>query len=77
MYVFGHAFDPMKVTGTAEDLKAMQNFMEKLVAYVESAIKAGKTKEEILSAKSIPGVTGWQGGGIERGLTACYEELTA
>lgn len=77
VYVFGHAFDPVKVTGTAEDVKAMKNFMEKLVAYVEGGIKAGKTKEEILSAKSIPGVNGWQGDGIERGLTACYEELTA
>ncbi|RFZ83386.1 MBL fold metallo-hydrolase [Mucilaginibacter terrenus] len=76
-YVFGHAFDPVKVTGTAEDLKLMQDFLVKLVAYVESSIKAGKTKEEILAAKSIPGVTEFQGGGIERGLTAAYEELTA
>ncbi|MDB5000242.1 MAG: fold metallo-hydrolase, partial [Mucilaginibacter sp.] len=35
------------------------------------------TKEEILSSKAIPGVTEWQGDGIERGLTAAYEELTA
>lgn len=76
-YVFGHAFDPMKVTGTAEDLKQMQDFMLKLVAFVESSIKAGKTKEEILAAKAIPGVTLWQGDGIERGLQAAYEELTA
>jgi cyclase len=75
--VFGHAFDPLKVTGTMADVKAMQTFMEKLVAYVEGGIKAGKTKEEILSAKSIPGITDWQGDGIERGLTAAYEELTA
>ena len=77
LFVFGHAFDPLKVTGTMEDVKAMQNFMEKLVAYVDGGIKAGKTKEEILSAKSIPGITDWQGDGIERGLTAAYEELTA
>ncbi|AMR31568.1 MBL fold metallo-hydrolase [Mucilaginibacter sp. PAMC 26640] len=75
-YVFGHAFDPMKVTGTREDVKQMQDFMEKLVAYVESSIKAGKTKEEILAAKTIPGVTLWQGDGIERGLQAAYDELS-
>jgi len=76
LFVFGHAFDPLKVTGTMDDLKAMQNFMEKLVAFVEGGIKTGKTKEEILSAKAIPGITDWQGDGIERGLTAAYEELT-
>jgi cyclase len=77
IFVYGHAFDPTKVTGTIDDLKAMQNFMEKLVAFVNSGIKAGKTKEQILSATAIPGVTGWQGDGIQRGLTAAYEELTA
>ncbi|MCO5935826.1 MBL fold metallo-hydrolase [Mucilaginibacter sp. RB4R14] len=77
IFVYGHAFDPVKVTGTADDLKAMQNFMEKLVAFVDSGIKAGKTKEQILAATAIPGVTDWNGDGIQRGLTAAYEELTA
>jgi cyclase len=70
-------FDPVKVTGNIDDIKAMQNYMEKLVAFVNSGIKAGKTKEQILSATAIPGVTDWQGDGIQRSLTAAYEELTA
>ncbi|PAW93268.1 MBL fold metallo-hydrolase [Mucilaginibacter sp. MD40] len=77
IFVFGHAFDPEKVVGTMADLKAMQNFMERLVAYVDSSIKAGKTKEQILASTAIPGITDWQGDGIERGLTAAYEELTS
>ncbi|MDB5154923.1 MAG: fold metallo-hydrolase [Mucilaginibacter sp.] len=77
LFVFGHAFDPLKVTGNMEDIKAMQNFMEKLAGFVQTSIKAGKTKEEILQAKSIPGVADWQGDGIERGLTAAYEEFSA
>ncbi len=77
LFVFGHAFDPLKVTGNMEDIKAMQNFMEKLADYVQTSIKAGKTKEEILQAQSIPGVTDWQGDGIDRGLTAAYEEFSA
>ncbi|MFD0763695.1 MBL fold metallo-hydrolase [Mucilaginibacter lutimaris] len=77
IFVYGHAFDPAKVTGIMDDLKAMQNFMEKLVAFVDSSIKAGKTKEQILAATSIPGVPDWNGDGIQRGLTAAYEELTA
>lgn len=75
IFIFGHAFDPEKVTGNKEDLKAMQNYLSKLLEFVEGEIKAGKSKEEILKAKSIPGVTEWQGEGIERGLTAAYEEF--
>ena len=76
MFVFGHAADPQKVIGTMDDVKAMQNFMEKLGTYVAGAIKAGKTKDEILAATSIPGVTDWKGDGIKWGTEAAYEELT-
>lgn len=77
IFVFGHAFDPEKVIGSMDDVIAMQNFMEKLEDYVATSIKAGKTKDEILQATSIPGITDWQGDGIQRGITAAYEELTA
>ena len=53
VFIFGHAFDPVKVTGNKEDLKAMQNYLSKLLDFVGSEIKNGKTKEEILAAKSI------------------------
>jgi glyoxylase-like metal-dependent hydrolase (beta-lactamase superfamily II) len=76
LFVFGHAFDPEKVTGNKEDLKAMQNYLAKMLQFVESEIKSGKSKEEILKATSIPGVDEWKGDGIQRGLTAAYEELT-
>lgn len=77
IFIFGHAFDPEKVTGNKEDIKAMQNYLAQLLQFVGGEIKSGKTKEEILKSKSIPGVPEWQGDGIERGLTAAYEELTA
>ncbi|MEO6521423.1 MAG: MBL fold metallo-hydrolase [Mucilaginibacter sp.] len=76
-FVFGHAFDPEKVTGTMADLKAMQNYMENLVAFVGSQIKAGKTKDEVSQATAIPGVTEWQGQGIQRSLGAAFDELSA
>ena len=76
IFIFGHAFDPEKVTGNKEDIKAMQNYLAKLLQFVDGEIKAGKTKDEIIKARSIPGITEWQGDGIERGLTAAYEELT-
>ena len=77
IFVFGHAFDPEKVIGTREDLKAMQNFLEKLADFVQTSIKAGKSREEILQAKSIPGITDWQGDGINRGLEAAYQEFSS
>ena len=74
LFVFGHAFNPEKVTGNKADIKAMQDYLKNLLAFVNSQIKAGKTKDEIMKATSIPGVTEWQGDGIERGLQAAYEE---
>ncbi len=49
--------------------------MEKLEDYVVTGINAGKTKDELLQATAIPGITDWQGDGIQRGITAAYEEL--
>jgi glyoxylase-like metal-dependent hydrolase (beta-lactamase superfamily II) len=74
LFVFGHAYDPEKVTGNKADVKAMQDYLKNLLAFVNSQIKAGKSKEEIMKVTSIPGVTEWQGDGIERGLQAAYEE---
>jgi glyoxylase-like metal-dependent hydrolase (beta-lactamase superfamily II) len=77
LFVFGHSLDPEKVTGNKEDLKAMQNYLEKLLAFVKNEIKSGKSKDDILKAVSIPGAEEFQGQGIVRSLTAAYEELTA
>jgi cyclase len=74
LFVFGHAFDPEKITGNKADVKAMQEYLKNLRSFVNSQIKAGKTKDEIMKATSIPGVTEWQGDGIDRGLQAAYEE---
>lgn len=75
LFIFGHSLDPEKVTGKKEDLKAMQNYLEKLLLFVGNEKKAGKSREEILKATSIPGAGDFKGQGIERSLTAAYEEL--
>ncbi|HEY0898543.1 MAG TPA: MBL fold metallo-hydrolase [Sphingobacteriaceae bacterium] len=75
LFVFGHAFDPKKVTGSAEDLKAFQNYLSKLLEQVQREIKAGKSKDEILAIQAIQGASEWQGDGIQRSLSAAYEEL--
>ncbi len=77
MFVFGHALDPEKVTGTKEDLSLFKDYFEKLLDFTGKEIKAGKTKEEIGKNTSIPGVTEWKGDGIQRVLTTTYDELTS
>jgi len=76
LFVFGHSADPVKVTGGKEEIRAMQNYLEKLLLFVKNEIKAGKSKEDILKAQSIPGAEDFQGQGIQRSLTAAFEELT-
>ena len=77
LFIFGHAFDPDKVTGNKDDLRAMKDMLSRLLDFVGNWVKAGKTKEDLLKEKAIPGVTEWQGDGIDRPLQAAYEELTA
>jgi len=76
IFVFGHAFDPEKVTGNKEDIKAYQNYLDKLLIFAEAEFKAGKSKEEFIKNKAIAGETEWKGDGIERPLTAAYEEVS-
>lgn len=73
-FVFGHAAEGYEVTGTKEDVKSFRNYLEQLITFAEREVKAGKTQEEFLANKSIPGNTEWKGDGIERPLTAAYEE---
>jgi cyclase len=75
IFIFGHAADPEKVTGNKEDLLAFEDYLQKLLAFVDSEIKAGKTKDEIIKVKEIPGVS-WKNSGAERSLSAAYDELT-
>ena len=77
MYVFGHAADGYDVTGKKDDLKAFQTYLGNLLAFTDAQIKAGKSKDDILKATEIPGSPEWKGDGIQRPLTAAYEELTA
>ncbi|AUD05806.1 MBL fold metallo-hydrolase [Spirosoma pollinicola] len=77
IFVFGHAFDPEKITGNKDDIRAFKDYLEKLLVFVGKEVKAGKTKEDVLKATAIPGVTEWQGDGIVRSLQAAYEEITA
>jgi cyclase len=74
-FVFGHAASGYKVTGTADDVKAFRDYIGNVLKFAEAAIKAGKTKEEFLKTTLIPGGEEWKTDGIQRPLTAAWEEL--
>lgn len=78
-FIFGHSREGFKVTGTLDDLKAKQDFLESLLTYVSRAIKNGITREGLLETppETIPGAPEWQGRGIERPLGAAFDELTS
>lgn len=76
-YIFGHAGPGYKVTGTADDLHKFRDYLGNVLKFVETEIKAGKTKDEILKTTIIPGGEEWKTDGIQRPLTAAYDELTS
>ncbi len=75
LYIFGHASEGYPITGGAQDLKAMQNYLDKLLVYMKAELKKGKSLEELKNTKAIPGATEWTGRGIIRSIEAAYQEL--
>ena len=71
-YIFGHAGTGYEVTGKADDLNKFRDYLGNVLKFVDGEIKAGKTKDEILKNKIIPGGEEWKADGIERPLTAAY-----
>jgi glyoxylase-like metal-dependent hydrolase (beta-lactamase superfamily II) len=75
-YICGHAAAGYDIVLKADDLKSFGDYLGNLLKFTDGEIKAGKTKDEILKAKDIPGSPEWKGDGIERPLGAAYIELT-
>lgn len=76
IYIFGHSLVAGEETGDAENLKKFQDYLSKVLRFAETEVKKGATKEEFSKHTSIPGVTEWTGEGIERTLTAAWEEAS-
>lgn len=76
VFIFGHSGEGYEVTGTLDDIKAKQNFLKKLLKFTKKAIKAGKSQEELLKGlEMIPGAPEWKGSGIQRPVSAAFQEL--
>jgi glyoxylase-like metal-dependent hydrolase (beta-lactamase superfamily II) len=75
-FIFGHAGENRPVTGTKEDIKAMENYLTSLWKFGKQSRKQGKTLEQLKeSTKVIQGASEWTGAGIERSLDAIWLEL--
>ena len=76
LYVCGHSGENYEVKGSKEMLLSFRDYLGNVLSFVEREIKAGKTKDQILTATEIPGSPEWKGDGIERPLQAAFEELS-
>jgi hypothetical protein len=76
IFVCGHSGENYDVKGSQDMLLSFRDYLGNVLNFVGSEIKAGKSKDEILKANGIPGSPEWKGEGIQRPLTAAYEEIT-
>jgi len=77
IFIFGHSANPGEETGTVDDLKRFATYLGQVLQFAEKEFKRGVSKEEFIKNTSIPGNTLWTGQGIERPLTAAYEEVSS
>jgi glyoxylase-like metal-dependent hydrolase (beta-lactamase superfamily II) len=81
VYIFGHSNTGLPVTGGAGELTRFRDYMGALLAFVESQVKAGRSREEILAARDP--LAGFESfgrfgqAGPRDALTCAYEEVTA
>ena len=76
IFMWGHAGEGYDVTGGKDDIKAFQNYLERLLDFGEKSLRAGITLEELKKTTTvIPGAEEWKGKGIGRSLDAVYAEI--
>jgi glyoxylase-like metal-dependent hydrolase (beta-lactamase superfamily II) len=81
IYIFGHANTGLPVTGSHTDLARFRDYFGALLAFVETQVKAGKSRDEILAMRDP--LKGFEAFGRfanqpnpRDALTCAYEEIT-
>jgi glyoxylase-like metal-dependent hydrolase (beta-lactamase superfamily II) len=81
VYIFGHANTGLPVTGSQADLAKFRDYLGAVLAFVESHVKAGRSRDEILAMRDpLKGFESYGRFGQPNPrdvLTAAYEEVTA
>jgi glyoxylase-like metal-dependent hydrolase (beta-lactamase superfamily II) len=75
IYIFGHSKAGERVTGSRADLMAERDYFTAMLDFVQKGLAAGKSQDEIVKAKAIPGFESWEGTPVA--LEAAYAELTS
>jgi cyclase len=75
MYIFGHSGTNVPVTGARPDLMTMRDYLTALIGFVQSEIKSGKPKDQIVAQTGT--LKGFESHGEFSAavLTAAYDEL--
>lgn len=80
IYIFGHGNTGLPVTGNSADLLKFRDYVGAVLAFVESQVKAGKTREEVLAMRDpLAGFESFGRFGAASArdpLTVAYEEVT-
>lgn len=79
LYLFGHGNPKFGITGTRADVLAMASFLDALLNHVDAAIKAGKSKAEIVTQQNLDGFPDYhaaQNSRLPGNLGVVYDELT-
>jgi glyoxylase-like metal-dependent hydrolase (beta-lactamase superfamily II) len=80
IYIFGHANSGLPVTGDHADLARFRDYLNGVIAFVETQVKAGRTREEVLAMRGpLPGFESFGPfgqPGPRDPLTCAYEEVT-
>jgi len=81
VYIFGHANTGLPVTGGRSDVVQFRDYLGALLAFVETQVKAGRSREEVLAMRDpLPGFESFGRfgqAGPRDPLTCAYEEVTA
>jgi len=76
-FIFGHSGEGFDIIGNMKDIRAKQNYLSRLLETISAEIKSGKSQDEIMKIQAIKGADEWAGNGLERNLSAAYQELTS
>ncbi len=76
IFIWGHAGAGYDIKGGKSEIRAFQNYLEKLLEFGEKSLRAGITLDELKKTTTvIPGAEEWTGKGISRSLDAVYAEI--
>lgn len=80
VYISGHANTGLPVTGDASDLRQFKGYLGAVLAFVDSQVKAGRSRDEILAMRDpLAGFESYGRFGQANPrdiLTCAYEEIT-